>query len=151
MFSVLRCTMLQSRSFFGMSSIPPVVSMSTYSLMEPFWLLEGVRRPFRCVLPLPNMEPRRQEFCGPYQQARQVGGRPMCSYTSRSCPFGRHACRTCGRVGHGAEDCQMGTPQTDAEPPSVPAAVPKVRPKAAAILQPPSPARAKGGDPEYGD
>ena len=84
---------------FDMSSIPPVVSMSTYSLMEPFWLLEGVRRPFRCVLPLPNMEPRRQEFCGPYQQARQVGGRPMCSYTSRSCPFGRHACRTCGRVG----------------------------------------------------
>ena len=50
--------MLQSRSFFDMSSIPPVVSMSTYSLMEPFWLLVHVRRPFRCVLPLPDMEPR---------------------------------------------------------------------------------------------
>ena len=99
MFSVLTCTMFRSRFVFDRSSIPPVVSMSAYSLMESFWLFEGVRRPFRCVLPLPNMEPRRQEFCGPYQQARQVGGRPMCSYTSRSCPFGRHACRTCGRVG----------------------------------------------------
>ena len=60
------------------------------------------------------MEPRHPRFCGPYQQARQVKGVPMCGYTRHACPFGRHACSLCGKNGHGAEDCRL-----TAAPPSV--------------------------------
>ena len=52
------------------------------------------------------MQPQRQKFCGPYQQARQVRGRPMCDHTRLNCPYGLHACQLCGKAGHGAEDCR---------------------------------------------
>ena len=70
--------------------------------------------------PLPAMEPARPKFCGPYQQARQVKGRPMCLYTKLSCPNGLHACQSCGRPGHGAEECRFTAAQPQVVPPRLP-------------------------------
>ena len=52
------------------------------------------------------MQPQRPKFCGPYQAARKVKGRPMCIHTRHSCPLGLHACQLCHKEGHGAEDCR---------------------------------------------
>ena len=70
------------------------------------------------------MEPQRPKFCGPYQAARQVKGRPMCSYTRLACPYGLHACQSCGKGGHGAGDCCFYAAQTEAVPPPQPSPLP---------------------------
>ena len=66
------------------------------------------------------MEPARLKFCGPYQQARLVKGRPMCLNTRLSCPNGQHACQSCGRPGHGAEECRFTAAQPQVVPPRLP-------------------------------
>ena len=75
------------------------------------------------------MEPQRTPFCGFYQLARQVGGRPQCRHTRQSCPHGRHACQLCGKSGHGLEDCR-----TRATPPATP---PAEQPPPPPAMQPP--------------
>ena len=66
------------------------------------------------------MKPAHPKFCGPYQLARQVKGRPMCLYTRLSCPNGLHACQSCGRSGHGAEECRFTAAQPQVVPPDLP-------------------------------
>ena len=85
------------------------------------------------------MEPARPKFCGPYQEARQVSGRPMCQYTRRTCPYGVHACQACGKPGHGAADCR--SPEPSEVTPPVPEEAPPLPksasfPKSAALVQP---------------
>ena len=109
-----------------MSSSLPVVSMFSYSLMQSFWLLRVFAICFAVSFALPNMQPQRPTFCGFYQAARQVKGRPMCSFTRHSCPHSLHACQLCGKSGHGAEDCrtraqpQMTPPAEQPPPPPTP-------------------------------
>ena len=67
------------------------------------------------------MDPQRQ-YCGSYQKARAVKGRPQCPYTRRTCPFGLHACQACGLFGHGAEECRYTATTMEVEPPPEPPA-----------------------------
>ena len=98
--------------------------------MQSFWLLR-LFWPSVSLLSfaLPNMQPQRPTFCGFYQLARQVQGRPQCSFTRQSCPHGLHACQLCGKSGHGAEDCR-----TRAQPPTTP---PAEQPPPPPTMQPP--------------
>ena len=65
------------------------------------------------------MDPQRQ-YCGSYQKARAVKGRPQCPYTKHTCPFGMHACQACGLFGHGAEECRYTARMPEVEPPPEP-------------------------------
>ena len=67
------------------------------------------------------METKRK-YCGSYQQARLVKGRPQCPYPRRTCPYGLHACQACGLFGHGAEECRHIETTTEVEPPTEPSA-----------------------------
>ena len=64
---------------------------------------------------------QRRQYCDAYQAARQVRGVIMCPYTKHTCPFGLHQCKSCGRSGHGAEDCWNTFQSTDLAPPPPPA------------------------------
>ena len=72
------------------------------------------------------MEPQRKKFCVDYQQAREVPGRPMCRFPKWTCPFGSHACRNCGKSGHGADDCKSAITNWEetTEPKSAPTPCP---------------------------
>ena len=89
--------------------------------MEPFCFLRLYAAHFRCILPLCAMETKRK-YCGSYQKARLVKGRPQCPYTRRTCPYGMHACQACGLFGHGAEECRYIESTTQVEPPTEPSA-----------------------------
>ena len=78
---------------------------------------------------------QRPTFCAPYQATRRVAGQPMCSYTSKTCPFGLHACMQCGKSGHGAEDCRT-RPPPEQEPPAEQAPPPAAQPKTSAVFVP---------------
>ena len=41
----------------------------------------------------------------------------MCPHTRHNCPFGLHACKKCGKPGHGAENCRFTASQTEMVPP----------------------------------
>ena len=64
------------------------------------------------------MEPQRPKFCSAYQTARVCKGRPSCLYTRFGCPHGRHACQSCGREGHGSEDCRWKRPMPEVVAPT---------------------------------
>ena len=87
--------------------MPPVLSMASYSVVESFWFFQGCSCLFRCAAPLAAMDARRTTFCSEYQKVRVVKGRLQCPYTKWTCPNGWHACRLCGRSGHGAEECRF--------------------------------------------
>ena len=105
------------------SHLLSLVTRSSYIRQKPFWLLFVSSAVLRCAAPLPDMEAPRPVYCGPYQQARQVAGRTMCPHTRLQCPYGMHRCRSCGRSGHGAEDCWFVAPPAEASPPSPKAVV----------------------------
>ena len=105
----------------------PALSVFPYTVLwSRFGFCEGIAIRFAVSPPLLLMEPAPPTFCGPYQQARLVKGRPMCLYTRLSCPNGLHACQSCGKPGHGAEECRL----TAAQPVLVPRRLPLPPPAA---------------------
>ena len=74
------------------------------------------------------MQRAEPKFCGGYQARRRVQGRPECPYTRRACPFGEHACESCGRGGHGSQDCLYFPPGPATMPPPAAALVPPAPP-----------------------
>ena len=74
------------------------------------------------------MQRAEPKFCGSYQARRRIQGRPECPYTRRACPFGEHACESCGRSGHGSQDCLYFPPGPATMPPPAAALVPPAPP-----------------------
>ena len=87
------------------------------------------------------MTARHRVYCGPYQQQRRVAGRTPCLYSRQNCPYGAHSCRVCGKIGHGAADCQQPQPGGEADDPSdtAPEPPPPPEPDATDISPPPPP------------
>ena len=103
------------------------------------------------------MDARRRVYCPEYQKKRTVKGRTQCPYPKWECPNGVHMCSSCGKPGHGSEDCRSTRPLVQDPPPAdprvsaPPGASAPVRPSCApGVAQPrPEPSSSSSSGPQF--